>query len=98
MNRPGAGRPYVWRPHAFAEPDRLDISRVPGSPGHLGFAHGPHGPHFCLGASLARVQTEVALTALLRRFPTLALAVAPDDVDRPPDPGTWRLVALPVTL
>ena len=46
-------------PRAFADPDRLDLARPAGQPGHLGFAHGPH---FCLGASLARVQTEVALT------------------------------------
>jgi cytochrome P450 len=82
-------------PRAFADPDRLHISRVAGPSGHLGFAHGPH---FCLGASLARVQTEVALTALLRRFPGLALASFPRDVGRVPDPGTWRLASLPVTL
>jgi cytochrome P450 len=46
------------------------------------------GAHFCLGAALARVQTEVALRVLLDRFPDLALAV----------PATWRLAALPVTL
>jgi cytochrome P450 len=80
---------------AFADPDRLHISRVAGPSGHLGFAHGPH---FCLGASLARVQTEVALTALLRRFPGLALVSSPRDVGRVPDPGTWRLASLPVTL
>jgi cytochrome P450 len=81
-------------PRAFADPDRLDISRAAGPSGHLGFAHGPH---FCLGASLARVQTEVALTALLHRFPDLALAAAPEEV-RVPDPGTWRLASLPVIL
>jgi cytochrome P450 len=82
-------------PRAFAEPDRLDIGRAPGAAGHLGFGHGPH---FCLGASLARVQTEVALAALLRRFPDLAPAVAPADLQRAPDGGTWRLASLPVTL
>jgi cytochrome P450 len=82
-------------PRVFADPDRLDVTRVPRAPGHVGFAHGPH---FCLGAPLARVQTEVVLTALLRRFPDLALAVDPRDVVRAPDPGTWRLAALPVTL
>jgi cytochrome P450 len=80
-------------PRVFADPDRLDVTRTPGA-GHLGFAHGPH---FCLGASLARVQTQVALTALLRRFPGLAMAAPPDEL-RAPDPGTWRLAALPVTL
>ncbi|MFF4124729.1 cytochrome P450 [Microbispora rosea] len=80
-------------PRVFADPDRLDVGRTPGA-GHLGFAHGPH---FCLGASLARVQTQVALTALLRRFPRLAMAGPPEEL-RAPDPGTWRLAALPVTL
>ncbi|MQY02676.1 cytochrome P450 family protein [Actinomadura macrotermitis] len=77
-------------PRVFADPERFDVSRAPAS--HLGFAHGPH---FCLGASLARVQTEVALAMLLERFPGLALAGEPERV---PDPGTWRLAALPVTF
>jgi hypothetical protein len=42
------------------------------------------------------VQTEVALTALLRRFPTIALADG--GAQRVPDPGTWRLTTLFVTL
>ncbi|MFD1932263.1 MULTISPECIES: cytochrome P450 [Nonomuraea] len=82
-------------PRVFADPDRLDIARAPGASGHLGYAHGPH---FCLGAALARVQTEVALGALLRRFPCLAPAVPEGRVGRLPDPGTWRLASLPVTL
>ncbi|MGJ6967218.1 cytochrome P450 family protein [Streptosporangium sp. G11] len=80
-------------PRVFADPDLLDLGRSTQAGGHLGFAHGPH---FCLGASLARVQTEVALTALLRRFPDLALA--PENAGRAPDPGTWRLASLLVTL
>jgi cytochrome P450 len=80
-------------PSVFEDPDRLDIRRAPGPSGHLGYAHGPH---FCLGAALARVQTEVALAGLLRRFPALAL---PDGgAARVPDPGTWRLTSLSVTL
>ncbi|WP_414937842.1 cytochrome P450 family protein [Amycolatopsis sp. cmx-11-51] len=79
-------------PRAFPDPDVFDIRRAAGPAWHLAFAHGPH---FCLGASLARVQTEVALIALLRRFPDLALA---DGLLRIPDPGTWRLNALPVNL
>jgi cytochrome P450 len=46
---------------------------------------------------LVRVETEVALSALVRRFPDLALT-APGDVARTPDPGTWRLTSLPVNL
>jgi cytochrome P450 len=80
-------------PRVFTDPDHLDVRRPVGRPAHLGYAHGPH---FCLGAALARVQTEVALTALLRRFPGLALADG--GAERIPDPGTWRLAALPVTL
>jgi len=79
-------------PRAFTDPERFDISRPAGTAGHLGFSHGPH---FCLGAALAKVETEVALTALLRRFPNLARA---GDVVRAPDPATWRLAALPVTV
>ncbi|MBO4274893.1 cytochrome P450 family protein [Microbispora triticiradicis] len=80
-------------PRAFDDPDRLDLTRAPAT-GHLGFSHGPH---FCLGASIARVQTQVALTALLRRFPRMALA-APVEELQAVDPGTRRLTALPVTL
>lgn len=81
-------------PRVFADPERLDVTRPKGPNGHLGFAHGPH---FCVGASIARVQTQVALTALLRRRLGLTLAAKPEEL-RAPDPGTWRLTALPVTL
>ncbi|MEU8798261.1 cytochrome P450 [Spirillospora sp. NPDC048819] len=81
-------------PRAFSDPESLDITRPKGEAAHLGFAHGPH---FCLGASIARVQTQVALTTLLRRYPRLTLASEPEEL-RAPDPGTWRLTALPVTL
>lgn len=81
-------------PRVFPDPDRFDLSRPVVPPGHLGFSHGPH---HCLGAALARLQTEVALAALLQRFPRLALA-SPDQVRRVPDPGTWRLSSVPVTL
>lgn len=74
-------------PRVFAEPDRLDVRRAAGA--HLGFAAGPH---FCLGASFARVQIEVALAALFERFPALRVLEAP----RVPDPGTWRLASLRV--
>jgi cytochrome P450 len=80
-------------PRVFTNPDQLDVCRPAGQPAHLGYAHGPH---FCLGAALARVQTEVALTALLRRFPKLA--IADGGAQRVPNPGTWRLTSLFVTL
>ncbi|KUN03917.1 cytochrome [Streptomyces yokosukanensis] len=55
-------------PARFPDPDRLDLSRD--AAGHLALGHGVH---FCLGAPLARAETEIALTALLERFPELAL-------------------------
>jgi cytochrome P450 len=77
-------------PRAFDDPDRFDITREPVP--HLGFGHGPH---FCVGAGLARVEVAVALGALLRRFPGMELA---GEAAYLPDPGTQRLAALPVTL
>lgn len=77
-------------PVAFPDPDRFDITRPAAM--HLGFGHGPH---FCLGAAHARVQTEVALSALLTRGLTLTEDPAKY---RAPDPGTWRLTALPVRV
>ncbi|GAA5021735.1 cytochrome P450 [Kitasatospora paranensis] len=76
----------------FPDPDAFR----PGRPRpHLAFGHGPH---HCPGAALARLENEVAVGTLLRRFP---------GIDLLPDPGGphWRtslrsraLVRLPVTL
>lgn len=62
-------------PERFADPDALDLGRRTG--GHLAFGHGIHQ---CLGKELARAELRVALPALLTRFPTLRLAVSPDEV------------------
>jgi pimeloyl-[acyl-carrier protein] synthase len=48
-------------PDAFPDPDELDIDRSK-TPNHLGFAYGIH---FCLGAALARLETEVAIATIL---------------------------------
>jgi cytochrome P450 PksS len=55
-------------PEAFADPDRFDVRRAPRP--HVSFASGPH---TCLGMGLARLELEVALRALFRRFPRLRL-------------------------
>lgn len=53
----------------FREPDRLDVRRDPNP--HLAFGFGPH---FCLGASLARLELKIMFEELLRRLPDLTLA------------------------
>ena len=78
---------------AIRDPDQFDITR-PGAT-HLTFGHGIH---FCLGAALARLEGRIAITALLNRYPDLALARSPGELD-------WRvslfirgLARLPVTI
>jgi cytochrome P450 family 142 subfamily A polypeptide 1 len=53
----------------FPEPDRFDVGRTPNP--HLAF--GGFGTHFCLGASLARLELRVMFEELLRELPPLAL-------------------------
>jgi cytochrome P450 len=60
-------------PAVFAEPDRFDVTRA-NADRHLAFSSGIH---YCLGAQLARLEGEVGLRALFRRFPDLALAGVP---------------------
>jgi cytochrome P450 PksS len=77
----------------FPNPDTLDITREPNK--HLAFGLGAH---FCLGASLARLEGQIAISTLLRRAPDLRLTVAPEAL-------RWRrglvvrgLEALPVAF
>jgi cytochrome P450 len=77
-------------PAQFAEPERLDLGRNPNP--HVAFGRGIH---FCLGAPLARLEGQIAIGALVRRFRTLALAGEP--VRR--DQITLRgLKSLPVSI
>jgi len=56
-------------PDQFPDPDRLDVARTPNR--HLGFGGGPH---FCLGAALARMEGQIAFDTMLRRLPDMELA------------------------
>ncbi|WP_416978370.1 cytochrome P450 family protein [Streptomyces sp. T028] len=79
-------------PERHEYPDQLDLTR-PAAHRHLGFGHGPH---FCLGAPLARLETELAVSTVVRRLPGLRLAVAPEELTWRPNPLQRRLTALPV--
>jgi cytochrome P450 len=59
----------------MTDPDVFDVTRQPQA--HLTFGHGIHQ---CLGQQLARLETSVALPALLRRFPNLSLAASVADL------------------
>lgn len=85
-------------PRRFVQPERLDVTRVPDGrfESHVAFSHGPH---YCLGAALARLEGEVAFGALLRRFPALSLAGDPADLEYEMMPSQWRILTeLPVRL
>ncbi len=62
----------------FADPDVLDVTRTPNE--HVAFGAG--GPHYCLGASLARLEAKVMFEAIATRFSGLALEGEPDDFPR----------------
>ena len=53
-------------PRRFPDPDTFDPSRADNQ--HLAFSAGPH---YCLGAALSRLEGQLALPALLERFPDL---------------------------
>ncbi|MFI7123181.1 cytochrome P450 [Amycolatopsis sp. NPDC049868] len=74
------------------EPESFCPTRPTGP--HLAFGHGIH---HCLGAPLARLVAQIAIGALLRRFPTLRLAVPPDELIWKLDVFSRGLKALPVT-
>ena len=76
-------------PARFPEPDRFDIAR--GDNKHVSFGAGIH---FCLGAPLARLEAEVALGALLRRFPRMRLET--DTLEWRTNRALRGLVSLPV--
>ncbi|MFD9739566.1 cytochrome P450 [Umezawaea sp. NPDC059074] len=62
-------------PEVFPNPNEIDFHREGNA--HIAFGHGVH---HCVGAPLARMELQVAIGTLLRRFPALELAVPADQV------------------
>jgi hypothetical protein len=76
-------------PRAFEDPDRFDIGRQPNT--HVSFGAGIH---YCLGASLARVEGQEVFRALAERFPVLRLET--EELSYQPSIQFRSLTSLPV--
>ena len=77
----------------YDDPERLDLTRAENL--HLSLGHGPH---YCLGANLAKMEMQVTLRLLFQRFPDVRLAVAASELPWVPNHAVWGLAQLPVTL
>jgi cytochrome P450 len=75
----------------WSDPDSLDVTRHV-QPGHLAFNHGPH---VCLGQSLARLEMKVVVQELLARFPSFELA---GDLTLTPSTMVNSIRSMPVTF
>lgn len=77
----------------FDAPERLELAREDNH--HVAFGLGPH---YCLGAPLARMEGRVAIGSLIRRFPDLRLSVRADRLRWRAGTSLRGLVSLPVTV
>ncbi|MDB1090078.1 cytochrome P450 [Streptomyces sp. ACA25] len=77
---------------AFGHAGEIVLDREPNP--HIAFGHGPH---FCIGASLARLEIQAAIEALTRRIPELRLGVPEEELEWNGGMMVRSLVALPVT-
>jgi cytochrome P450 len=78
-------------PERFADPDRLDLKREENP--HVGFGVGIH---YCLGATLARLETRIAVVSVLERLPRMRLVT--DHLEWHPTLLSRGLRALPVAV
>jgi cytochrome P450 len=85
--------PANWDAKAFAEPKRLYLHRS-GAGQHVAFGYGRHQ---CVGQQLARAELQIVYHTLLRRIPTLELAVPIDDIPFKHDRLAYGVYELPVT-
>ena len=79
-------------PSVFPDPDKLDLARDDAAPLAMGF-----GPHYCLGAQLAKLELRIAVTSVLNRFPGLRLAVDESALTYRMETNVRALHRLPVT-
>lgn len=79
-------------PEVFTDPDTLDLARERNP--HISFGHGVH---YCLGKHLGRMEMEIAIEGLLRRFPDLRLAVPEAELPWHVGEINHTLTSLPVT-
>jgi len=88
---------YIWfaaanhDPEKFPRPEEFDITRSDNP--HMGFGYGIH---LCLGAPLARLETEIAINTILRRFSEFSFAS--EEYQRNPNPMTRGLKSLPIVF
>jgi cytochrome P450 len=84
--------PANWDTGQFADADQLDLQRQDNP--HVGFGYGRHQ---CVGQQLARMELQIVLHTLLRRIPTLRLAVPMEQLPFKHDTLAYGLYELPVT-
>lgn len=85
--------PANWDPATFTEPDRLYLHRS-GADRNIAFGYGRHQ---CVGQQLARAELQIVYRTLLRRIPTLTLAVPVADIPFKDDRLAYGVYELPVT-
>ncbi|MFY9918946.1 MAG: cytochrome P450 [Mycobacterium sp.] len=83
--------PANWDEAAYPAPDELDLGRDAGQ--QLGFGYGRHQ---CVGQQLARAEMQIVFPTLLRRIPTLKLAIPFDEVPFKHDRLAYGIYELPV--
>jgi cytochrome P450 len=84
--------PANWDATAYPEPDKLDFTRDAGQ--QLGFGYGRHQ---CVGQQLARAELQIVFHTVLRRIPTMRLAIPLDEVPFKHDRLAYGVYELPVT-
>jgi len=85
--------PANWDAEAFPNPEQLDLSRENAGQ-ELGFGYGRHQ---CVGQQLARAELQIVFQTLLRRIPTMKLAIPFDEVPFKDDRLAYGVYSLPIS-